>query len=256
MSSSVQRFFHTTHSKTQKTHNKKPLAKSPLANIAAAALLTVGVAAASTSALALTPYSADYTFSIDGKYNGSATRTLVKKTDNKWDYEFTASVPIVARASQSSTFVNNGGALLPLTHATTYKILVHKRTTKLDFDYKNKQVHVDDKGDKKTYPLSAPALDDLTLELQIREDLSRGKLKSSYRVADEDEIDNVTFKNLGRTKITVPAGTFEVIKLQRVHANPKRKTYFWLSPKHDYLPIKMQQDDKGKIYDSELKRIN
>lgn len=215
--------------------------------------------AVSSSLLAVTPYSADYTFSIENKYHGQAKRELKKVNKNTWRYVFSASVPIVAKASQDTTFTYQRGGTqnyLPLVHETTYKILVHKRKTKLNFDYRNKKLQVNYKGKAKTHTMPSAALDELTLEMQIRDDMSKGKLKSTYRVASHKGIRKVPFINEGKTSIKVPAGKFEVIKIRRVHNDSKRKSYFWLAPSLDYLPIKVMQNDKGKIYDFELKKLH
>ena len=48
----------------------------------------------------------------------------------------------------------------------------------------------------------------------------------------------------------------EVLKLEKKHSNPKRKTFFWIAPSLDYMPVRVMQDDKGKIYDSQLISID
>lgn len=220
--------------------------------------LFMGTAFTSTHlAAAVTPYSADYTFSIEKSYKGDAKRTL-KKEGKHWRFNFSASVPIVAKASQNTLFkytTKGTHNYVPLSHDTTYKILIHKRKTNLAFDYANKQLNTSHKGKAKSYALKAPVLDELTLEMQIREDMRKGKLKSTYTIASHKGIRKVPFINEGKTSITVPAGKFDVIKIRRVHKDPKRKSYFWLAPSLDYLPVKVMQNDKGKIYDFELKKL-
>lgn len=239
-------------------HRNVKSGKSISAIVSASALvLMAATATTSASASVLTPYKADYTFSIEGKYNGTAQRTLSKSGKN-YRYLFSASVPVVANATQDTTFAYQAGGtqnFLPLKHQTKYKIFVMSRNTDLNFDYKNKKLYTKHRGKAKTYALNGAALDELTLEMQIRKDLSEGKLQKSYKIASRKGVRDIPFINEGKTKITVPAGTFDVIKVRRVHNNDKRKSFFWLAPKLDYLPVRVMQNDKGKVYDFKLKKL-
>lgn len=225
--------------------------------LSAAVISTAALATSAQATSILKPYKADYSFSIEGKYNGTAQRSLTKSGKN-YRYLFSASVPVVANATQDTTFAYQSGGtqnFLPLKHKTKYKIFVASRSTDLNFDYKGKKLNTKHRGKSKTYTLNGAALDELTLEMQIRKDLKEGKLKKNYKIASRKGIRNIPFKNEGKTKITVPAGTFDVIKIRRVHDNPKRKSYFWLAPKLDYLPVRVMQNDKGKVYDFKLKKL-
>ena len=221
--------------------------------IPAATALLVGTM---ISAQALEAYSATYFFDIDGKYRGNATRELVKTDTNKWLYQFKSSIPVVGSASQKSVFTEKDGQITPLSSQTKYKILFYKKQSDLVFDYGKKQLRTNEDGTKKVYPLNKAAYDDMSIEIKLREDLKAGKLKTSYWLADEDGIEQMKLVNHGKTTIKVPAGTFEVLKLEKKHSNPKRKTFFWIAPSLDYMPVRVMQDDKGKIYDSQLISID
>ena len=73
--------------------------------IAAGVGLAAATAVASTAGMAstaLTPSTADYNFTVENKYKGTATRTLTK-SGNSWTYKVNARVAGVASANQSST---------------------------------------------------------------------------------------------------------------------------------------------------------
>ena len=230
---------------------KTVLTKALKLPVAAALLL-----ASTISAQALEAYSATYFFDIDGKYRGNATRELIKTDNNQWRYQFSSAIPVVGSASQQSVFTENDGQIQPLSSQTKYKILFFKKQSDLVFDYGKKQLRTTENGSKKSFPLKQTAYDDMSIEIKMREDLKAGKLKSSYWLADEDGIEQMKLINHGKTKIKVPAGTFEVLKLEKKHNNPKRKTFFWIAPSLDYMPVRVMQDDKGKIYDSQLISID
>ncbi|GAF53687.1 LOW QUALITY PROTEIN: hypothetical protein JCM18900_12278 [Psychrobacter sp. JCM 18900] len=205
------------------------------------------------SAKTVQPSTADYSFTVEDKYKGTATRTL-SKSGNTWKYNVKARVAGVASASQNSTFILNGNNVSPTQASTTYKLLGMGRTHKLDFNPSSKKSH--QLGKSTTMNMSQQAFDDLSLEVQIRQDLLNGKFSGNYYMAKKDKIEKTPFKKSGSTKITVPAGTFDTVRVDRVHDDDSRSTSFWLAPSLDYMPVKVSQINDGKKMDLELTKIN
>ncbi len=240
-------------------HNKR----SPSKLLAA---LTTGTSIAAIGALSMTaptlanaktmqPSSANYSFTVEDKYKGSATRTL-KKSGNTWQYDVNARVAGMASAVQSSTFTINGNNVRPSQASTTYKLLGVGRTHKLDFNPNGKKVSSSYKGKTTTMDMTQQAFDDLSLEVQIRQDLLNGKFSGNYYMAKKNKIEKTPFKKSGNTKITVPAGTFDTVRVDRIHDDNGRSTSFWLAPSLNYLPIKVSQINDGKKMDLELTKVN
>ena len=209
--------------------------------------LAVGISLVSAMAItamanaAVAPFNATYNFNIEGKYNGTASRVLTQ-TGNQYFYNVNASVGKLASAKQTANFVNANGAILPVSALTQYKILGTGRTTTLNFNNAKKQLVTNYKGQNKVIALPQPAYDDLSLEIQIREDLKAGKFRGNYYMVDRNTVEAVPFKKSAVTRITVPAGTFDVVRIDRVHDDKDRQTSFWLAPKLDYLPVKVVQN--------------
>ena len=204
---------------------------------------------------AVAPFNATYNFNIEGKYNGTASRVLTQ-TGNQYFYNVNASVGKLASAKQTANFVNANGAILPVSALTQYKILGTGRTTTLNFNNAKKQLVTNYKGQNKVSALPQPAYDDLSLEIQIREDLKAGKFRGNYYMADRNTVEAVPFKKSAMTRITVPAGTFDVVRIDRVHDDKDRQTSFWLAPKLDYLPVKVVQNNDGRKMEMNLARVN
>jgi len=228
--------------------------------------LTTGVSIAAIGALSMTaptlasaksvePSSANYSFTIEDKYKGTATRTL-NKSGNTWKYNVNARVAGVATAAQNSTFTINGNNVVPTQASTTYKLLGVGRTHKLDFNPSSKKVVSNYRGKSTTLNMAQQAFDDLSLEVQIRQDLLNGKFSGNYYMVKKDKIEKTPFKKSGNTKITVPAGTFDTVRVDRVHDDNSRSTSFWLAPSLDYLPVKVSQINDGKKMDLELTKVN
>ncbi|MGP4953238.1 DUF3108 domain-containing protein [Psychrobacter sp. T6-1] len=231
-----------------------------------ATLFTTGVSIAAIGAISMTaptlanaksiqPSSAKYSFTVEDKYKGVATRTL-SKSGNAWNYNVKARVAGVASAAQSSTFVINGNNVSPSKASTTYKLLGIGRTHNLSFDSAGKKVTSSYRGKTTTSNMAQQAFDDLSLEVQIRQDLLNGKFSGNYYMAKKDKVEKTPFKKSGSTKITVPAGTFDTVRVDRVHDDNDRSTSFWLAPSLDYLPVKVSQINDGKKMDLELTKVN
>lgn len=218
-------------------------------------LAIASLTVASLSMAAVAPFSATYNFSIEGKYNGIATRIL-KQNGNQYNYDMNATVSKIASAKQSAVFSNNNGNITPISSSTQYKIFGVGRATTLKFDAAKKQFVSNYKGENKTIAMPQIAYDDLSLEIQIREDLKAGKFRGNYVMADRNSAETVPFTKSAVSKITVPAGTFDVVRIDRVHDDKSRQTSFWLAPKLDYLPVKVSQINDGKKIEMNLTKVN
>lgn len=227
-----------------------------LRSTAAAAVIGAMTMTAPTLASAknIQPSTADYSFTIEDKYKGTATRTLTN-SGNAWKYNMSARVAGVASASQSSNFSLSGTSVIPSDANTTYKVFGIGSTHKLSFNPSKKQVVSNYKGKSQTLSMPQQAFDDLSLEIQIRQDLLNGKFSGNYYMAKKDKVEKTPFKKSGSAKITVPAGTFDTIRVDRVHDDNSRSTSFWLAPSLDYLPVKVSQVNDGKKMDLELTKI-
>ena len=221
-------------------------------------IAVVGAASMSAPALAsaqtLQPSTAEYSFTVEDKYKGTATRTL-SKSGNTWQYDVNARVAGVASAAQHSRFTISGNQVSPSQASTTYKLFGIGRTHKLSFDPSKKQVVSNYKGKSTTLGMPQQAFDDLSLEVQIRQDLMSGKFSGNYYMAKKNKVEKTPFKKSGNTTITVPAGTFDTVRVDRIHDDNSRSTSFWLAPSLDYLPIKVSQVNDGKKMDLELTQV-
>jgi len=225
---------------------------------ARATRLITGVLASlsmSATASALEPYTAQYGFNIDNRWNGESSRVLRKEGDD-WVYTFTARVPVLANATETTRFrLDDQRNVISQHHNMRYKILVRNKNLAMNFDQASRKIHVDVGGKKTTLDFKAGTLDELNLEFQVREDMKKGGLQAQYLVADEKSVETVRFVREGREQITVPAGRYDTVRVRRVHNNPKRTTTFWLAPNLDYLPVRVMQNDDGTVYDFTLSRF-
>lgn len=215
-----------------------------LATGVSTALLFAGY---SNQALAMSPFQANYQFAYNGKNMGSATRTL-SKSGNNWTYVFAAKAGVIASATETSKFTLNTTQLVSNSFSRSSKILVHNNVMNIKFNPSAKTINTTKDSEKHAFSWKAGVLDELNAELQIREDLKSGGLKSNYLISDAKGIDNRKFVKQGNETVKTNYGTFDTIKVVMKHDKPGRETIFWLAPKLDYLPVKVSHEDKKTSY--------
>ncbi|MCW8038139.1 MULTISPECIES: DUF3108 domain-containing protein [Acinetobacter] len=208
------------------------------------ALLFTGFA---SQAFAMSPFQASYQFNYNGKNLGSATRTL-SQSGNNWSYVFVAKAGGIASATESSSFSFSGGSITSNSFKRTSKILVHNNTMSINFNPGAKTINTKKDDKARSFAWRAGVLDELNAELQIREDLKNGSLKSSYWIADAKEVEARKFVKQGAEKVKTSYGTFDTVKVVMKHDKPGRETVFWLAPKLDYAPVKMSHLDGSTSY--------
>ncbi|WP_227431225.1 DUF3108 domain-containing protein [Psychrobacter sp. I-STPA6b] len=235
-------------------HSKKSLLTSVATSIGIATA-TLAPATGAMASGSVTPFTADYKFTVENKYNGTATRQLTQN-GNTWNYKVNARVSGVATANQSSTFTIHGNTVSPSSASTTYRIFGLGRTHNLSFNPSTKKVVSTYRGRSNTFSAPNGALDDLSLETQIRQDLLSGRFTGNYYLAKKDKVERTPFRKAGNYRITVPAGTYDTVRIDRVHDDNSRSTSFWLAPSLNYLPVKMTQNNDGKELKMELTRVN
>lgn len=225
--------------------------KSLITLLAASTFVALPVAAVAAD---LPGYSATYRVSADGK-TGTATRTLTK-TGNNYKYTVNARAAGVATLNQEATFSLSNGRILPSSSTMSARILGIGNTHSVRFNNAGKSVVSTYKGKATTLNMPRQAYDDLSLEAQIRQELINGKFSGSYQLVKKTEIETTKFRRAGNTKITVPAGTYDTVRIDRIHDDRDRATSFWLAPSLDYLPVRVSQTTKGKIISMELTKVN
>lgn len=206
----------------------------------------------SPSVLAMTPFSASYDFSYNGKTVGSATRVLTQ-SGNQWKYSFRATAIGMASASEVSQFSVHNGKITSQNFSRTSKILVHSNSMSIKFNPASKLINTQKDDKKRSFAWKAGVLDELNAELQLREDLKKSALEPQYLIADAKEIEGRRFVRSGQETIKTPYGSFETLKVVLKHSKPNRATTFWLAKNLDYLPVKVSHQDAKTSYSLLLK---
>ncbi|MBD9424971.1 DUF3108 domain-containing protein [Pseudomonas sp. PDM15] len=208
------------------------------------------------AALELKPFSASYT--ADWKQvpiSGTASRSLEALDNGRWELNFEASM-LVASLNETSTFRMENDAFLPLTYRFDRSGLGKAKQIELDFDWTEKQVLGNDRGDPVRFPLNRGIQDKSTYQLVLQHDVADGKQSMSYQVIDGDEVETYDFRVLGEERVRTKAGLIDAIKVERVRdpTQSSRKTVLWFAKDWNYLLVRLHQVEKdGKEYQIMLK---
>ncbi|OOS07185.1 Protein of unknown function [Moraxella cuniculi DSM 21768] len=229
----------------------KHLIKNLFASTAIAGATSLATLA---SAADLAAYSATYKINAEGK-TGTATRTLTK-SGNAYQYQIDGRAAGIATLKQEASFSLTDGRIVPNSASLSTRILGIGYTHNIRFNNRAKSVASTYKGKTATLNMPRQAYDDLSLEAQIRQELLQGKFSGNYLLVKRDRLETTKFKRAGSSKITVPAGTYDTIRIDRIHDDKDRATSFWLAPTLNYLPIKVSQTNDGKTISMELTKIN
>jgi uncharacterized protein DUF3108 len=121
------------------------------------------------------------------------------------------------------------------------------RTIETRFDWKDMQALNIENGEKKVINIETGMVDKLSYQIKIMRDLNKGQYPSTYTIVDSNKIKVYNFKFLGKEAIETPLGNFKTLKFLIQKIGDKRKSIFWCSSQHDYLPIKVDSIEKNGV---------
>ena len=221
----------------------------PLTWIAAGALAVV-----SLPAMALQPFKADYQASYMGM-QANGTMTLASEGANKWRYSLNVKNQL-ADLSQSTVFEEANGRLRPLSSNDRSVLLVKKRNVDATYNWSSNQATWtgDVKPDRRgPVALKAGDMDALLINLAIARDLAAGK-PLNYRMVDEGRIKPMSYKVVGKEKITVAGKSYDATKVSRTDGN--KELIAWIVPEFP-VPARLLQRESGKdALDLTIKGMN
>ena len=124
-----------------------------------------------------------------------------------------------------------------------------KRDVSLEFDWD--KLEVTNTIDTKPWRMDIPvgAMDKLVYTLALMRDMKQGRKELVYAIADGGRLKSYRFEQLGEEQVETPLGVFKAAHLKRIRKpGKKRSTHVWLAAELDYLPVVIEQDEKGATY--------
>ena len=207
------------------------------------------------------PFTAVYEVSRNDTPIGMRTHRLTKNSDG-FTYQSTMQATGLAslfkpeKITELSHWQLKNNQVIPL-HYEYHDHNSKKRHAQLEFDWQNHTVT--NKIGNKPWKMSIPdgTQDKFSYMLALMQDLQHGKRETRYKIADGGHLKTYHFKVLGNETLTTPLGTFETLKLQRLRKNKKnRRTFLWVLPTQNHLPIKIQQHKDDNIFTMEINKLS
>lgn len=209
-------------------------------------------------------FSAHYSVSINNLRIGESEVALGKQADGRYLYRSLSRSTGLAKlfrgdtVRESSLFMLHSGRIRPLEYRFDHTGSKKERHALLKFDWQAQKVSNTVEGH--TWEMNIPddALDKMVVQLAVMMDLSGGKRKLGYAIADGGKLKEYQFAVVGEEQVKVPAGEFATVKLQRLRKDNDRTTHFWCAPALGYLPVRIEQieHEDGVTFLSELKRTS
>lgn len=218
------------------------------------AFLLACTAAARAADAPLAPFHADYEVLRNGKELGHATFDLRATANGEW--EFTSATHgtsgmaalLGLDVDERSTFRWNGNQPQCVRYRYAQKAAVKSRDLAIDCDWQGKVAHSSAGGKAVDIALDATAMDRHLVTLALMADLKSGASDFAYRVVDKDKVSAQRYVSAGSEALALRGGTVDAVKITRDRGgDSRRQTTSWFAPQRGFLPVQIEQVEKGDV---------
>lgn len=116
------------------------------------------------------------------------------------------------------------------------------------FDWDAHRATARDADGTRTLELEAGTVDAFSATLAMIQRVSQGESDIRIPVIDDKgESETLAFQRGGRESISVPFGTFDTVRVERVRKSGSRRTITWLAPSLDWIAVRMDQRKDGEL---------
>ena len=226
----------------------RPCLPPRLAGLLALLLRVTGVAAEPP----LQPFQAEYEVLRDGKELGQATLSLRDLGNGSWEFSSeTKGTKGMASmlgldVSEKSTFRWHDGQPEGIAYRYAQHAAIKSRERSIDFDWNAKQARTRDGKNETTAPLSATAMDRNLVTIALMSALKGGAQEAHCPVVDKDRVADQRYRVESREALSLRSGPVDAVRVARVRDdNPGKQTTIWFAPHLAWLPVQIEQTDKG-----------
>lgn len=202
-----------------------------------------------TNTAPISPYQAVYQSQVKG-ITAELQQSLKQTTAEQWQLTNVVNVLFTGFDEQSHFSIDNNQVRPTLYHYNNP--MSKSRSSELHFDQKRQTV-IDKDHPKSPLNITPLTTDKLSAQLQIRLDMIReGNTYSgkAYSVVDSTKLKTYHTEIVGEEPIDVFAGKFNAIKIKQYRRGKDKYQLIWLAKDHQYLILRLDVIDKGKLRDS------
>lgn len=213
------------------------------------AMALVLPAAASFAASVPQSFTATYRVLQGDQLQGDATLTLKPVGNGQFEYtdKITGTAGLAAALGASTSEVSRFTWAGQVPQAVSYKYAFASA-----FKPKNRElvvqgntVQMDDNGKHHSYPMQPGMVERNTLPLALGIALRNGAKSASFPVGGRQAVEMQTFKVAANEKVSVPAGSFDAVRVDRTDQN--RGFNAWYVPAKYPVPVKIAQKEGGNL---------
>ncbi|WP_353571289.1 DUF3108 domain-containing protein [Candidatus Albibeggiatoa sp. nov. BB20] len=210
----------------------------------------------------LTPFTATYHVYAKGLHIGTSIRRLEILENQEYlfssESETTGFFSLFRRdkIAESSRFVFENQVIQPLEYNYHHTGGKKERHQIILFHW-DEDIAIGIKQDEPwEITLDADVLDKMSYQLAVMQALRQENYSlSSYKIVDSGKIKQYN-PQLAKTEILqTPLGDLEVIQFKRISPDGERQTTLWCATQLQFLPVKVEHDEKGDILRFELMTI-
>ncbi|MGH8401282.1 MAG: DUF3108 domain-containing protein, partial [Gammaproteobacteria bacterium] len=197
-------------------------------------------------------YHASYSVSRNGFEIGTARFTLSQDQDGSYVYKSVTNPTGLAALffsdiiTETSQFIVADDKLESLRYDYVHSSKDDDRSEHIRFDWEKLKADSSDGKKHRNLSIQSGVYDRALAQLAVSLDIAAGQLAETYRVLDHGTISDYHMQRGDDTELKTAAGTYQVLEVMRKDDKKKRTTTFWLAPKLDYLPVRIEQTEPGK----------
>ena len=207
-------------------------------------------------------FSANYLVKMNGLQAGELKRSLSTQENGLRKFKSSSQAKGVFAffkpdlVEESSIFKWQNNQVIPQSYLYQRTGGKKEKYLKLDFNWTNNHVDIDDRKHPWTLHVKPNTLDKLVYQIMLMADLADNKITLNYQIADGGKTKHYIIKILGEEVISTPLGKIKTIKLTRQRKDSKgRNTTLWCAPELHYLPVKLEHTEKGGTFTALLRRL-
>jgi hypothetical protein len=212
------------------------------------AIICFSISAIASAEEALSVFDNQYKAKLYG-FSVEVNSRLTPQADGTYELYFKAD-SFVGSVTEKSLLSWDAAShrVIPKHYSYVRDGLGKSREEELNFDWEKFTVYNPKKNTTWAMVGGHDLQDDLSYQLQLRQDLLAGKNKFVYRISNGKKVKEYFFEIVGEETLDTPLGDVKTIKVKRSYLKGSRATYAWFAKEYQYLLIRLQQEENDSIY--------
>ncbi|MCG7898864.1 MAG: DUF3108 domain-containing protein [Candidatus Thiodiazotropha lotti] len=201
----------------------------------------------------LKPFSAEFTVHRNILPLGRLTLSLELKPDGSYIYTAHSQPSLLANLFSRNEVIEESrgryleGRVVP--HRYTYQDKDQQsENNEVSFDWQSAHAATTSQGVTWSQPIGDATQDKLSQQLQVRLHLAQGNQQVSYQVADGGKVKTYHFQVVGEETVASSNHSYHCLRVERSKGDGASDYTIWFARELDYLPIKIERSQSGKLY--------